>query len=154
MYRLINLFFKVFIYSLYRHKYKLTKSFRFNGYFVRFNGEGSIKFGENCYVSFFTLLSTEKSTKIICGNDVSIAHNVKIYTSGVNSDIKIRTGKDVTEYGDVVIGNNVLIGSHSFIKHGVRIGNNVIVGANSLVTRDVPDNVVVVGVPAVVIKKW
>ena len=36
---------------------------------------------------------------------------------------------------------------------GVHIGNNVIVAANAVVTKDVPDNCIVAGVPAVVIKK-
>ena len=48
---------------------------------------------------------------------------------------------------------NCKIGSHSVVMPGVTIGENSIVGAFSLVNQDVPDNVIVVGVPAKVIKK-
>lgn len=50
------------------------------------------------------------------------------------------------------IGNDVWIGPGARILGEVRIGNNVIVGANAVVVRDVPDNVVVAGVPAKVIR--
>ncbi len=49
------------------------------------------------------------------------------------------------------IGDNVDISSGSKILGPVRIGSNVIIGANSVVTKDVPDNCVVAGVPAKVI---
>ncbi len=52
----------------------------------------------------------------------------------------------------VGIGENVWIGAKSTVTRGVRIGDNAVVGANSVVTRDVPDNAVVGGCPAQVIK--
>ena len=47
----------------------------------------------------------------------------------------------------VTIGNNVFIGIDSIILPGRRIGNNVIIGAGTIVSKDVPDNSVVVGNP-------
>lgn len=52
----------------------------------------------------------------------------------------------------ITVGNNVYIGVRTLIMPGVRIGNRVIIGAGSIVTRDIPDNSVAVGVPARVIK--
>lgn len=52
-----------------------------------------------------------------------------------------------------VIGDNVVIGAGAKVIGDITVGNNVIIGANSVVTRDVGDNVVVAGVPAVVIRK-
>ena len=46
------------------------------------------------------------------------------------------------------IGDGVTIGAHAVLVGGVRIGNNAMVGANSVVLADVPDNTVVLGVPA------
>ena len=48
----------------------------------------------------------------------------------------------------IVIGDNVYIGTGAYVMPGVHIGNNVIVGAGAIVTRDIPDNVVAVGIPA------
>ena len=54
--------------------------------------------------------------------------------------------------GQVILKQNCKIGSHSVIMPGVTVGKNAIVGAFSFVNDDVPDNAVVVGVPARVIK--
>jgi serine acetyltransferase len=51
-----------------------------------------------------------------------------------------------------VIGDNVTIGCHACIIGGVHIGNNVIVGAGSVVVKDVPDNCIVAGNPAKIIR--
>ena len=51
-----------------------------------------------------------------------------------------------------IIGDNVSIGCHACIIGGVHIGNNVSIGAGSVVVKDVPDNAVVVGNPARIIK--
>lgn len=53
----------------------------------------------------------------------------------------------------VTIGNDVWIGGNCTILPGVKIGNNVVVAAGAVVTKDVPDNCVVGGVPAKVIKE-
>ena len=55
--------------------------------------------------------------------------------------------------GRPVIGNNVSIGCHACIVGDVHIGNNVTIGAGSVVVKDVPDNCVVAGNPARVIKQ-
>jgi acetyltransferase-like isoleucine patch superfamily enzyme len=53
---------------------------------------------------------------------------------------------------DVVVGSNVWVGYGACILRGVRVGDNSIIGSNSVVTRDVPANAVVGGVPAKVIR--
>lgn len=52
----------------------------------------------------------------------------------------------------ITVGDNVYIGNNTIILPGVNIGNDVIIGAGAIVTRDIPDNSVAVGVPARVIK--
>ena len=51
-----------------------------------------------------------------------------------------------------VIGDNVEINAGARIIGPVRIGDNVIIGANAVVTKDVPSNCIVAGVPAVILK--
>ncbi len=52
-----------------------------------------------------------------------------------------------------VIGDNVYLATGAKILGPIKIGNNVIVGANAVVIKDVPDNCVVAGIPAKIIKK-
>lgn len=52
----------------------------------------------------------------------------------------------------ITVGDNVFIGAGAYILHGVNIGNNVIIGAGAIVTKDIPDGLVVGGNPAKAIK--
>ena len=61
-------------------------------------------------------------------------------------------GKKMDKFAPVVIGDNVYTGVDVTIMPGVKIGNNCIIGAGSIVTHDIPDNSVAVGIPAKVIK--
>lgn len=60
---------------------------------------------------------------------------------------------DVNISGGVEIGSDCVIGSGTTINPGVKIGNNCIVGAGAVVIKGTPDNVVVAGVPAKIIKE-
>ncbi|WP_438466024.1 2,3,4,5-tetrahydropyridine-2,6-dicarboxylate N-acetyltransferase [Streptococcus pluranimalium] len=53
----------------------------------------------------------------------------------------------------VRIGDNVLVGANAVVIEGVQIGNGSVVAAGAIVTEDVPENVVVAGVPARIIKE-
>ncbi|MBR1692050.1 MAG: sugar O-acetyltransferase, partial [Lachnospiraceae bacterium] len=53
----------------------------------------------------------------------------------------------------ITIGNDVWIGGNVTILPGVTIGNNVVVAAGAVVTHDVPDNCLVGGVPAKILKQ-
>lgn len=66
-----------------------------------------------------------------------------------NDDIQL---SDVDLFGRIVVGDNVQIGSHAMIMPGVTIGSNVVIGAGAIVTKNVPDNCVVAGIPARVIE--
>lgn len=88
---------------------------------------------------------------ITIGDNVMLAPGVHIYTATHPLDpIERSSGY---EYGKPVkIGNNVWLGGRSVVCPGVTIGNNVVVAAGAVVTKDVPDNVVVGGNPAKIIK--
>jgi len=152
--RILNFFFRFFVYRGVRKKYGLSKEFRFNGYFIRIYGKGKIYTGKNSYISFFSSVNLSEGTSLWIGDNVSISHNVKIYTSDIDSKELILNGKKVAKRKDVSIGNNVLIGANTFICAGVNIGNNVIIGANSVVTSSLESDAVYAGSPAKLIKKY
>ncbi|MEE4358763.1 MAG: acyltransferase [Desulfococcaceae bacterium] len=56
--------------------------------------------------------------------------------------------------GQVILKKNCKIGSHTVIMPGVTVGENAIVGAHSFVNKDIPDNVTVAGVPAIIIGRY
>ena len=53
----------------------------------------------------------------------------------------------------IVLGKNVLVGSNSTLLQGIRIGDNAVIGAGSVVTKDVPANTIVGGVPARILRR-
>lgn len=53
--------------------------------------------------------------------------------------------------GASIIGNNVLLFAGAKIIGNVKIGDNVVIGVNAVVTHDIPDNAVAVGIPAKVL---
>lgn len=66
-------------------------------------------------------------------------------------DGSLRNYTGYTRVGKVSIGSNTFIGAGSIIMPGVSIGDNAIIGAGSVVTKNVPDNSVAVGNPAVIV---
>ena len=89
---------------------------------------------------------------ITVGDNVSITADVSILTHDFCSSVFRQKYYDyVPGRSKVVIGNNVYIGQKAMILRGVTIGDNVIVGAGAIVTKDVPSDSVVAGIPARVV---
>lgn len=106
-------------------------------------GEGTY-LGRDCYVG-----SHPAEAHVVIGKGCAIAHGVHLCTTTFPRIPDFSEARKIpSEWGDITVGDDVWIGSHVYIKPGVTIGNNSIVGANSIVTKDVPPNVVVAGVPA------
>ncbi len=80
---------------------------------------------------------------VVLEDEVQVGSHCSIYSV---STIDNKQGK-------VVLKKNCKVGSHSTVMPGVTIGENSVIGAHSFVTSDIPDNCVAVGVPAKVIKK-
>lgn len=94
--------------------------------------------GEGFYVGHFGGIIV--NGKIVIGKNCNISQDVTIGVKnrGVNPGVP-------------TIGNNVYIGPGAKLFGGIKIGNNVAIGANSVITKDVPGNSVVVGIPGKII---
>ena len=107
------------------------------GPFVEIQKDAEI--GNNTIVSSHSFIPS--GVKI--GNNTFIGHGV-MFTND-----KFTEGREDWVERKTIIGNNVRIGSNATILP-VKIGNNVVIEAGAVVTKDVPDNVVIKGNPA----KW
>lgn len=106
--------------------------------------------GENFYANFdCTILD---SCEVRFGDNCMLAPGVQIYTATHPLHPKARNSG--WEYAQpITFGNNVWIGGSAVINPGVTVGDNVVIASAAVVTKDVPNNVVVGGNPARVIKQ-
>lgn len=106
-----------------------------------------VKINEGCNI--LSGVNISNGVKIGVGNivyyNVNIAHDCKI------GDF-VEISPSVNLLGHVKVGDFTHIGANATILPKLTIGNNVTVGAGAVVTRNIPDNVVVAGVPAKIIK--
>jgi len=107
----------------------------------------NISVGQNVFINSGCRFQDQGG--IIIGDGVLIGHNVVLAT--LNHDIDPRK-RSTLHPAPIVIGKNVWIGSNATIIPGVTIGDGTIIAAGAVVTKNVPANVIVGGVPAKIIK--
>jgi acetyltransferase-like isoleucine patch superfamily enzyme len=102
-----------------------------------------IKVGKNIYIGKYCIIDDTFPSLITIQNNVVISFGSTITTHDATSN----------RIAPVVIKRGAFVGARSIILPGVTINENSIVGAGSVVTRNVPSNTIVGGVPAKVIRK-
>lgn len=132
----------------------MTVDGKFKQYFnsnIFVERNATLSIGEDCFINSGTTINCYNEIKI--GNRVCIANNVSIRDSDFHHlDYK---GYEISK--PIEIGDDVWICDDVTILKGVKIGSGSVIGAKSLVNRDVPENCLVAGNPAKVIKtdiKW
>jgi acetyltransferase-like isoleucine patch superfamily enzyme len=120
------------------------------GTFVEIQKNASV--GKHCKISSHTFICEGVHIE----DNVFIGHNVTFindkYPRSTNVDGSMQTESD-WKVVETWIKKGASVGSSSTILCGVTIGENAIVGAGSVVTKDVPPNTIVAGVPARPLKK-
>lgn len=109
--------------------------------------KAGLKVGKDFHIEQGCILDSSHCWLITIGDNVTLAPRVHILAH----DASTKRSLGYTKIGRVVIGNNVFIGAGSIVLPNVTIGNNVIIGAGSVVTKDVPDDSLIAGNPAIVL---
>jgi len=109
---------------------------------VRFYNPWNVKIGRDSIIGEGTVL--DGRDKLVVGNHVDIASEVMIYNG--EHDVNDPTFKAV--FAPVVIEDYVFIGPRAIVLPGVTIKKGAVVGAGAVVTKDVPEFIIVGGVPA------
>ena len=115
--------------------------------------------GENCNICAHTLIEND----VVIGNNVTVKSGVYIW-DGITLEDNVFIGPCVTftndkkprskqypdEFPKTVVEYGASIGANATILPGIRIGKNALIGAGAVVTKDVPENAIVVGNPAII----
>ena len=124
-----------------------------------FSDSPKLIIGNNVQINDYVHLACGQS--LIIEDDVLIANKVYISDinhgnySGENQSFPEEKAKNRKIFSKTVkICENVWIGENAIILPGVEIGKNSIIGAGSVVTKNVPENCIVAGNPAKIIKKY
>ena len=107
----------------------------------------NVELGANCTIDRGSIGDTMIGKNSFLDNQIHVAHNVRI---GENCMIAGQVGFA----GSSIIGNNVSIGGQAGISGHLKIGNNVKIGGGSGVIKDIPDNTIVMGYPALPLKEF
>ncbi|HEX8517702.1 MAG TPA: acyltransferase [Bacteroidia bacterium] len=147
-----------------RSKISIGKYSVINGHLLLFKQGGEINIGEYCFVGKDSKIWSAKNIRI--GNRVLIANNVNIHDNNshsLNPELRHndflnschnanKQGSDLNEK-DIIIEDDVWIGFNATIMKGVTLGKGSVIGACSVVLKDVKPNTLVVGNPAMEVKR-
>ncbi|MEX8154535.1 WxcM-like domain-containing protein [Acinetobacter baumannii] len=115
--------------------------------------------GENCNICAHTMIEND----VQIGNNVTIKSGVYVW-DGITLEDNVFVGPSVTftndkaprskqypdEFLKTIVEQGASIGGNATILPGIRIGRNALIGAGAVVTKDVPENAIVVGNPAII----
>lgn len=111
-----------------------------------------IRIGAGTTIEEAELSVAENGTKIIIGKDCMFSKGVHVTTTDSHSIMSVESGQRTNMAEDIEIQNHVWLGYNVNINKGVTIEENSVVAGHSVVTKSVPSNSIVAGLPAKVVK--
>jgi acetyltransferase-like isoleucine patch superfamily enzyme len=115
---------------------------------------GKIEIGDHTGASAI-VISSRSGVKI--GRYCNLGGNVRIFDHDFHSlDAEVRRGlrpESACGTKPVLIGDDVFVGAQSIILKGVTIGNRAVIGAGSVVSKNIPEDCVAAGAPAVIVRQ-
>lgn len=150
-----------FKFKLFKQKYRKINYHNFTE-IMNYCDLSKVVVGKNTYGEINVTDYSQQDTKLKIGSYCSIAQNVSFLLGGEHQIKSISTYpfkvksfgfmREANSKGDIVLGDDVWIGTGAIICSGVKIGQGAIVAAGAVVTKDVPPYAIVGGNPAKVIK--
>lgn len=111
-----------------------------------------IMIGDYCTISHDTQLCTqENETVIVIGDDCMISNNVMVRTSDSHAIFNEQCER-INNAGNVIIGKHVWIAANATLMKGVSIGGGSIIGSHSVVTKNIGESTLNVGIPSKSVK--
>lgn len=138
------------IFSFIRNVYHTRNNHSFANY-LRSCG---VEVGSHCVFRYprTIRIDTSRPSLVSIGNYVDMNMNFQILVHDWGCFVFRNKYHDfINSTGKVTIGNNIYFGTNVTVLKGVTIGDNCIIGAGSIVTHDIPENSVAVGVPCKVV---
>ncbi|MBD0290447.1 MAG: acyltransferase [Thermoleophilia bacterium] len=135
---------------------------------------GPVELGDRVHLNSDVYVQTGNGGRVLVGRDTHV--QIRCYLAAYNADIVLGAGVHVaagcafftydhsadpaspiatqplTSKGPITVGDDAWLGYGTIVLSGVRIGRGAVVGAGAVVTRDVPDGAIAVGVPAKVVR--
>jgi maltose O-acetyltransferase len=107
--------------------------------------QANLHIGKHCWFNCGCIFDV--GAPISIGNDISVGHQVMFITTSHEIGTHGRRAGDLT-VAPITIGDGVWLGARCMILPGVTVGTGCVVAAGAVVTRDIPPNILVGGVPA------
>jgi len=108
--------------------------------------------GEHC-TGNKVLCTLHESHRLTIGDDCIFGGIVWLSVSDMHPIFDLATGERINPGADVCVGDHVWFGQHVKVLKGVEIGSGSIIGAGSIVTASIPENCLVAGVPAKILRR-
>ena len=125
-----------------------------SNFIIKIQRSRGVTIGKNCHISPYVLLDLVYPKLVKIGDNVTLGSNSMIFTHiNPTANLILKKTHYPRKVAEVTIKSGAVINPGAIITAGVTIGKNSIISVGSAVFEDVPDNCIVVGNPARVVKK-
>lgn len=120
---------------------------------VRVGADCKVVVGQNVTMTGSCLLSAAEGTSITVGDDCMIATANELRTHDGHPIFEVESGLRMNESRSIAIGNHVWLAKDAVLLGGAKVGDGSVIGYRAVVTGEIPNNCVAVGIPAKVAKR-
>jgi acetyltransferase-like isoleucine patch superfamily enzyme len=120
---------------------------------LRVGQDSTIRFGQNVSTTSRVGMSAVEGTTITIGDDVMFASDNQVRCDDGHPIFDVRTGKRVNTSRSITIGSHVWVGWGAVVLGGSTLGEGAVVGIGSVVKGTFPNNCILAGVPARVVRR-